>query len=475
MLVRKAALVVLFVLVLLALAAGTWFWSTQTRLYSNPTALRTNDNYLRAHAPATNISTIPTNILSGITIEQTINQVQISIPGASTLSEVDYLPLEIHKASGSEPVIIGDGSVRLAYIASAWTVPRTNFPYGIELRADLFTTDLRPVASNEVTDLISRDDRKLWFKGEFPNARFFYVCSNLPSFKPLKTQMFDARTRHPVQGSSYSTPARENLFWIDTDVRLWHQAPVELVTTIATGPEQIFTLPPAPGAELRYPGGIIRLLAISGTDFNSTSTSSDGRTNVITLSSSGSQSDDNDPRCSFIFYSWPNARLRGDLEFYGENGKIRGYGGSSSENMIEASVFGRTNDVVEIRLRYLPNAHRLVVTIPELPGLPEENRNVKNLFDVHVPYMRSRFEHDYQQNIAHLVQMQMYHQPLTFNNAFFPVIRTNTTARALFNEMASMRSNKAQQLVADPVANKIESRPHPIRALIQKFRTKLGL
>ena len=475
MLFRKAALIALLLLVLIALGAGVWFWSSQTRLYSNPEALRTNDIYLRAHAPPTNISNLPTNILSAITVNQTTNETQISIPGPSLWTEVDYPPLEIHKTTASEPILIGDGSVRLAYIASAWTIPRTNFPWSIELPAKLFTSDLDPASSNEVTDLISSSDRKLWFKGEFPAARFFFVCSNLPSFKPLKIQAFDARTGHPVLGSSYSMPARENLFWIDIDIRLWHQTPVELVTTIVTGPEQTFTLPPTPGAELRYPGGLIRLLAVSDTDFNSSSSSSDGRTNVFTFSGSSSDSDNNDPRCSFIFYSWPNARLQGELGFYDKKGKMRGYGGSSSENIIEASVFGRTNDVVEIRLRYLPNAHRLVVTLPELPGLPEQNRNLKNLFDLHVPYMRSRYDHDYQRNIAQLLQMQKSHLPLTYSNAFFPVIHTNTTARALFNEMASMLSNKDHQLVADPVANKIESRPNPIITLIQKLKKKFAL
>ena len=51
---------------------------------------------------------------------------------------------------------------------------------------------------------------------------------------------------------------------------------------------------------------------------------------------------------------------------------------------------------------------------------------------------------------------------------------SSTTARALLPKWRPC-SNKEHQVVADPVANKIESRPNPIFALIQKIKKKVGL
>jgi hypothetical protein len=168
--------------------------------------------------------------------------------------------------------------------------------------------------------------------------------------------------------------------------------------------------------------------------------------------------------------------IHGDLEFYGVNGKkLPGYGGGSSENIIQSTIEAEPGELKEVRFRYFPATHRVLVTIPELPGLPEENRNIENLFDVHIPYFRNQYEYAFQGGVAQLLQIQNTYIPLTFPQGYFPLIHTNTTPRALFNEIRSLRSNPAQQLVADPRKNIIELRSSPIEELKKKIKRELGM
>ncbi len=475
MLFRKAALITLFILVLLAIAAGGWYWNSQTRLYSSPTSIRTNDTYLLAHAPGKKLPPMPTNFFTSLRVEQTTNEVQVWVPGGFSSPEPDYEPLQVHQAGPSQSVQIGSGSIRLAFVGTAHDVITTNFEWGIRLPAKYYTPDLQPATLSETTNVIQDYDRNLQFDGDFPAASFYFVKSNLPAFKSLNFAAFDARTQHPVT-QGYGSSSLSNVFYYNPTIRLWHQTPVEVLLTIATGPQESFSIRPTAGAEIAYPSGIIRLLATADYNLGGTSTRSDGRTNHITLREATQPNWDTRPYCSFVFYCWPNARFRGEVEFYDADGKkLQAYSSGTSGKLYHARINAYLEDVKEIRFQYYPNLHRISFTIPELPGLPEQNRNLENLFDIYVPAIHFQYEHAFQDNIAQVVQMTYSSVPLTFPNAYFPTIRTNTTARALFTEMASLLSNPEHQLVADPVKNKIESRPTPLAALIQKVKKTFRL
>ena len=477
MLFRKTALIALLILVLMLLGGVVWMWSSQARLYSDPNAPRTNDSYLRAHALAEKLPPVPTNFFSSVVVDQSSsNQIQIWSPGSFQTPDIDYEPLKVLEVDSSQTANLGAGSIRLACIGVAHSLIRTNIDWSTSIPATYYMPDLHPATAEETAGIVPHYDRKLQFYGDFPSASFYFVCSNLSGFKTLNFTAFDARTHHPLT-QGYSSSYLSNVFWFSPTVRLWHQTPVELIVTVATGPAQTFTIAPRSGAEIQYPGGVIRVLAVTDLELGGTSSRSDGRTNHVTMRvETGPRFDRGRPRSTFLFYSWPNARLRGEIEHYGHDGKkLQTYGGGTSGHLINSRIVAEVEEVKEIRFQYYPNIYRLVFKIPELPGLPEQNRNLENLFDVYVPSMHFQYEHHFQDNIPQLVQMSYASLPLTFSNAFFPIIRTNTTARALFQELGSMLANREDQLVADPEKNKIEARPHPLYALVQKFKKKLGL
>lgn len=478
MLFRKAALVFTLLLVLATIGLAVWFWKTQNRFYSSPTAPRTNQTYLRAHAPAMAPLVVPTNLYGSLSIDRATNQIVVSMSGVMhSGTEVDYEPLAIHKADASQAIRIGEGSVRLAYIGVAQAQPLTNFDHGLQVEAQYFTPEGKPVLDAGELKMMPAYMRTLSFEGAYPASQFVFIYSNIANLKTLKFQSFDAGT-HASLASGYSSSAFTNGFYYGTTLQLWHQTPIELVATVATGPIETFTIPAREGAELSYPEGQLKLLLISEENLGGWSSRNDGGTNTMTFKL-GRRTGywGNRKSTSFLFHSWPQGwAIPIDFEFVDVNGKkIDGLGAGSSGNFLMARAEADSEQIKEVRVKYYSKKHRLIFTIPELQGLPEENRNVENLFEVRIPYMYMRYEWDFQYGIGKLLQMEQQHFALTFPNGYFPTFRTNTTPRELFLEMESLLSNQDQQLVADPVKNEIRVRKHPLWSAIDAVKKKWGL
>ena len=467
---RKAAAVLAIFLLLLAGSAAVWMWMTGGRIHSSPTATRTDRTYALTHAPATSII-IPTNSFS-ISTRDTQQGIDISIAGAPPANEALRLAAgKILRADASQIAKIDDGSVRLDWIAMAYAAPSTNFDYSISLSGKLFGRDLKPL-STETVQSISRYERSLNFEGEFPTWKFHFVSSNLPGCIAFQFNVFDARTHYSLT-SGTSWWSDENAFYFSSPLRLWHQTPVEIMTTVAIGPQQIYSMSAREGAEIRYPGGLLRVVAITEHEISSWSSGGGGASTTNTLSLQyRPRTEDSPARSTIVFYSWPfGFHLPAELEFVGKDGAVlKTHGGGGSGEMKMVQVTASPGEIETIRVKHYPNFYRLIFTLPELPGLPEENRHVEDLFDVHIPYMRFQYEYEYQKTIADLVQLQFDHFALTFPNGHFPLVRANTTPRELFGELDSLRSNRTRDLYVNEEKLRIEERLDPLRQLLLKAR-----
>ncbi len=480
MLLRKAALILGVLLAVAAVGLAVWFWNTQNRLYSNPAALRKSAHYDRVFSDPTNAPPLPTNLYASFQIDRQTNQIVIFSPAIPhEIAEKAYEPFSIVHADSSHSAAVSNGAIRLAYIGIGSAQPRTNFEWGLQVPAAYYSPDakpLTPAASNELNRIVPKYQRTLSFNGSYPESQFIFISSNVPAIKTISFTAFDARTRYSLS-SGYSSSTYSNGFYFANDLRIWHQTPIQLVTTLATGPTNHYPIAVSEGAEVSYPGGHIRLMLMADNeDLGSWSSSHDGRSNVVTIGlRRGHGWPLNRKSCSFIFHAWPRSGSAPiDFQFFDASGKLlNGYRKGSAGHLLTTAVEAKLADVKQIRLVHYPNQYRLIFTIPELPGLPEQNRNIQNLFDVHIPYMYFRYEHTFQDEIGHLLQMNQQHFALNFPNGYFPSIRTNTTPRELFLEMENLLPNL--RLVVDPEKNQISDEPHPIAAAIQAIKTKLGL
>ena len=206
------------------------------------------------------------------------------------------------------------------------------------------------------------------------------------------------------------------------------------------------------------------------------SSSSDGRTNVVNISL-GNGTPAGDERASFVFLSWPTAAdLPLDIELLDDAGKpLPSYGSSSGSNVLVPSVRAAADEVKKIRVKYYPKLYRIIFRIPELPGLPEENRGLKNLFDARVPYMRLRQQWEIDDALRKLTQMNIFMGSLPLNptNIYYPVIYTNTTTRAIFQDISRHLANPEDRLKTDPQKNEIEVARPPLALLLDRLKKLL--
>ena len=120
MLSRRVAIIAVTVLLLLLLAAALFWNSTATPPYSSPTALRTNEAYLRTHAPDTNFPAFNTNLFKSPSVEKTETGLTIKYQaGEEPPWHAFNGSLVSHKADSTGTIRIGDGSIRLEYIGVA--------------------------------------------------------------------------------------------------------------------------------------------------------------------------------------------------------------------------------------------------------------------------------------------------------------------------------------------------------------------
>jgi hypothetical protein len=363
-------------------------------------------------------------------------------------------------------------------LQTGWIVPTTNFPYSIQFPGNYYLpTTLEKLDPKK---LLPQYKNQLYFEGDFPSAQFYFSKTNLTDFKIIGYTAFDARTKFTLT-TSYSSAISENSWWFRGSVPIWHQTPLEIATTIAIGPCKFYEAAPTIGMEIRHDSGLVKFLGAVDESINGWSTSSSSGSETLRLTFDPTQNSGQNPECTLIFYIFPEAvYLPFDIEALDATGKsINSLGNSFGGKMLTTKFASHSKDIKKLRLKIYPNIHRIIWTLPELPGLPEENRGIANLFDVKIPYMRFRYEGEYQSALRNLVQMDMDYLPLTYSNEYFPTHRTNFTAKDLFKEIESKIPPTPQFanriLIADYQKNKIELKPPLWQQLIEKAKKLVGI
>jgi hypothetical protein len=96
-----------------------------------------------------------------------------------------------------------------------------------------------------------------------------------------------------------------------------------------------------------------------------------------------------------------------DFEFLDSEGSILNGSGSATFGYIR---YGHTNTpserVARIRAKCAAHVRRVVIHLPGLPGLPEGNRNVTNLFDVRIPFVRFKDADEIRSFLGEVLQME---------------------------------------------------------------------
>jgi hypothetical protein len=474
MFLRKVAIILLIVVVILGGITAYLTYDRDWRLFSDPAALRTNQDYERLMAVSKPSDLPEPKENPGMVIENLDTELTIREPGGLVTMAPIYPPSEIHRAAGTNAIQLGVGAISLRCIGVGYAAPKTNFDYVINIPAQFYTPDLKALSNPDLAGIFSAWtwNTNVEFRGQFPTAKFVFTRTNLTEFKFIGAQVFDARTRFNLM-SSYSRSGDQDAFWSEGEISLWHQTPLELVLTVAIGPVETYTILPKTNETVRYPGGLLKLIGIVDGPVRGISSMHDGKTNRVTLRKQTAPLSQFDAQGAFVFLSLPGISDPPiDIEFLNEAGKTVGTrGGSSSLRINMISLAEPIDRVKQIRVKYYSKVARLIFQIPEFPGLPAENRNLKNLFDARIPYIR--FQNDWEA-VSGLGRLTQTGPPalisLNPTNTFYPLIFTNVTTRDLFLDLSKRLPNPEDRLTVDPIKNTIEVAHPPLAMLLEKLR-----
>jgi hypothetical protein len=247
---------------------------------------------------------------------------------------------------------------------------------------------------------------------------------------------FDARTHQSLAGG-YSWGGGSGKYHVEIDLELWHSAPIALVADIAFGPPQIIEFPARVGERVGYPGGELRLVVMAkGMDQRSTTRTSD---KLILRVQPRTYNRDETTTC-FVFACLPRAHQAPlDIEILDVEGEaLQSQGGGTSGLFVEKTVLGDVSDAETVRVKFYPDRKRLIFHLREIPGLPPENQEVGNLFDVRIPYVQIRSDYDFRDLVSSLTQMEVKGNSPPNQNSFGPMSFENVTVRDLVQEYARL-------------------------------------
>jgi hypothetical protein len=374
---------------------------------------------------------------------------------------------DLLKASRDQKVTLEQGLVYLKQIAVAWDIPKTNFEYAARVPARFFNPNLSEIPVDKMEPRLKEWDKNLDFRGEFPEARFIFAATNLPNFKLLGMDLFDARTHRSIS-SGYSSGTTPDGFYLQPTVRLWHKAPIELFVHLAHSGPETYEIEPGDHEEKQIGPARVRLGGIISDLSSGISSSGDGRTNRVWLTFA---SKEQEKLTGVVLFVWPNAyRAPINYEVLDEAGNpLESYGGSTSGMIQVLNVRAKAELIKKIRLKLYPKISRLMFSVPYIPGLPPENSAVSNLFAVRIPYVRIREQYNFRAEIDSVLQLSLPFETMNFPPRFFPLTFTNITAQELLNEYLKYAPEQKQVYVNMP-ESRLEMRDPPLIEIWKRIK-----
>ena len=380
-------------------------------------------------------------VLDSIVIETNESEIKLTMPvysrhrDWSANARFDYHRMKPDQAFESE-----EGRLWMEYLAVVYgEFPEDKIDeHSVRLPARFFDTELNEFTDGQAAGLEEHKwEYSFEFEGLYPALRLAFMSDFPEGGRVLGFHAFDARTRTEISsGFSWSFPLNRR-GKVTADLSVWHQTPIEFVVDIALGEPQVFEFPAEVGAHLVHPEGEVRLL-LKGTGMGSRRSTRNGSTQTMVLrAASGVFGRD---QASLHFVSLPavqNMPLTYEL-LDARGGTINTRSSSTSGIFYEQGIEGSPDEVKTVRITYHPKRKRLIFRIPEVPGLPEENRDIENLFDVRIPFVKVRYPYEFFSVVCDLTQLTGKGNSQPGGRFTEPMVFRNITVRELVDECAKL-------------------------------------
>lgn len=341
---------------------------------------------------------------------------------------------DVRRMTPGEPLNIGGGSLTLCALGAAYHDANQTMEDNAIYR--FYNADLKSITPEQVEEFRT----STYATGEYfrympvPRFKIGFTHERIedPMFQGIR--VFDATTKKELRGG-YGSSTRRAYHWFDTRIPLWHRTPVDIVIEVSYGPSKTFEFSPRAGEGFREGNFECRLIAVfEGVGTHSSSSSSQNNTMIHKFRKA--QSDK--AGLKFVFACQPTAsKMPVTFEFLDADGNVlRGRGSSTSGYTHTPVLKHPLEKVTRIRARYRTQRQRILIHLPYIPGLPEQNNDIDNLFDVYIPYVRLHDVSQVSGFLRHVLQLKSHSRsgpvpPDSINSIRFPIEFRDTTLREI--------------------------------------------
>lgn len=336
---------------------------------------------------------------------------------------------QVMVASPELTVDLGIARLQLPFFAVGQgpPLPGKDNPWNVRVPGQFFRANGSPLSATDLKALnISAWDQELRYHDGFPALKLFLESTNWAEIRILNVRVFDATTHAPLESGSVSQ-SQGKRYATETGIALWHSTPVEIMLDIASGPSQVFEFAAQPGTSRALPCGFVHLLGIlPGHNFSSSSSSDSTNTSLTVRTRLGEAN----PETTLAFQCENYEQGRPfEFEALDAAGQAIPSGGSSTMSGFVMHQFQTSHtNIAQLRVRLFPNLRRVVFRLPGLPGLPEANLHVRNLFEVRSSWMRFQTDGAMRRWLERVLQLEMRSSTwANFPNGTFPMSFTNAT------------------------------------------------
>ena len=381
---------------------------------------------------------------------------------------------ELSELTPGEPLNIGGGSLEFSAIGTAYLGANQELEDDAKYR--YYNSRLQSISDEEVSELENDNiiEKGMNFRYNFfPSVQFGIKSQDIEDLMFHGIQIFDASTHAKLAGGLGRSEYKRHC-WYNTHIPLWHRAAVDVVIDVSYGPTKTFEFAPQAGEGFEYDIFKCRLIHVfEGVDTSHHSSSSNEK--VITQQLFKAAPDEAS-LCFFFACQLQANQIPVTFKFLDADGNIlKGLSQrSSSNNSLKIYLHQPLDRVALIRARTRTRRQRIVIRLPYIPGLPEENDAIDDLFDVYIPYVRLRDPGRVGRFLTQTLQLR--HSRSTgripqdsFDNSLFPLDFYDVTLREI-----AERYGQGGSLKVD-LENEKLSREYPVSLLerLEQYLEKL--
>lgn len=345
----------------------------------------------------------------------------------------DPFAFELSEMTSTGSLEIGGGTIELAGIATAYH--DANQTISDDAVYHFYDFQLQPMSDTKVRasgNYSTTEDGSNFRYNPSPAVQLIFQYQEIEHFMFHGIKIFDSRT-HKSLTTGYSSSGRDGSHKFTTHVPLWHKTPVDLVIDVSYGPIKMFEFAPHAGEGFAEDNLKCRLISVfEGVDNTSGSRTSQDNMTVHKFKKTRMKN----TGLTFFFACLPTAsQMPVTFEFLDEEGKKLSTRGSSTSGYAHNIRLEQPLEKIAlIRAYHHTRRQRIVIHLPFLPGLPQENNVINNLFDVQIPYVMLQDSDRLERFLRQSLQLNSSRStsPIQSNsimNASFPLELRNKTNR----------------------------------------------